>query len=175
MSANSGEVTVRMLGRSDAEALVALRRRALDEHPLAFAASPEDDRGLSVELTRSSLDEGGDSAVFGAFDATGLVGMVGVVRMTKVKMRHNALVWGMYVAGEVRGRGVGADLLRAAVARCRAWPGLLQVHLAVSETAHEASRLYERFGFVEWGREPRALAWGGRHYDERHLVLALDR
>jgi len=30
------------------------------------------------------------------------------------------------------------------------------VHLAVSEVATDARNLYERLGFQEWGREPRA-------------------
>jgi RimJ/RimL family protein N-acetyltransferase len=47
------------------------------------------------------------------------------------------------------------------------------VHLAVSEVAGDARKLYESLGFQEWGREPRALYWDGRYADESHMVLDL--
>lgn len=60
-----------------------------------------------------------------------------------------------------------------AIQQSRSWAGVEQVHLAVSEVAQEARRLYERNGFQEWGREPRALCWEGRCADESHMVLDL--
>ena len=166
------DVTVRALEPGDAEALVVLRREALASHPLAFASSPGDDRG-SVEFVRSTLADPASSAVYGAFLAGRLSGMAGVYRPEKVKMRHRAEGWGMSVAPAARGRGAGAALLGAVVEHARAWPGVVQVQLSVSEAAPEAARLYERAGFREWGREPRALCWDGRFVDERHLVLDL--
>ena len=167
------EITVRALEPDDVSALVALRREALASHPLAFASSLEDDRSTSIDHMRASLANVASSVVYGAFDAEALVGMVGAYRSDKVKMRHKAEVWGMYVAPAARGRGAGDALLRAVIEHCRAWPGVLQVQLSVTEAAVEAIRLYERAGFREWGREPRALQWDGRYVDERHLVLDL--
>ncbi len=94
------------------------------------------------------------------------------MRIDRVKMRHRAIVWGMFVTPAARGKGVGAALLRAAVDHARAWPGVLQVQLAVTEAAVHAQRMYVRAGFREWGVEPRALQWEGRHVDEHHMVLA---
>ena len=68
----------------------------------------------------------------------------------------------------------GEALLEAAIAQSRAWPGVLQVQLAVSVTAPAAQRLYERLGFRVWGCEPRSVGWQGRYPDERHMVLHLD-
>jgi RimJ/RimL family protein N-acetyltransferase len=167
-------MSVRLLTPDDAAAFVALRRDALTSHPLVFAASLEDDRGLSLELMRASLADVESSAIFGAFEAGALVGIVGAHRAEKLKMRHKVDVWGMYVAPGARGRGVGDALLRAVIDHCRSWPGVLQIHLSVTEAATAAARLYERAGFREWGREPRALLWDGRPVDERHLVLDLD-
>ena len=167
-------VEIRTLGPDDAAALAALRREALAAHPLAFAASPDDDRAVPADALREALAGRGDLAVFGAFVAAQLVGMVGVYRPDKAKMRHRGEVWGMYVAPAARGRGAGAALLAAAVERCRAWPGVVQVQLCVSDAAPEAKRLYERAGFRTWGYEPRALHWEGRFAGEHHLVLDLD-
>ena len=168
-------MTVRALEPADAEALVALRREALASSPLAFSSSPEDDhRGRSADGIRSSLADRADFAVYGAFLEGRLAGMAGVYRPEKAKLRHRAEVWGMYVSPEARGRGAGAALLHAVVERARSWPGVVQVHLGVTEAAVEAARLYERAGFREWGREPRALHVDGRYLDESHLVLDLD-
>ncbi len=165
-------LTLRALVPDDVAALVALRREALTTAPLAFCASVEDDRGLSVEGVRASL-AGPGYAVFGAFEGDALVGMAGVIRQERLKLRHRAAVWGLYVTPRARGRGLGAALLAAAVERARAWPGVAQVQLSVTEAAPEARRLYERAGFRVWGTEPDALEWEGRRYAEHHLLLDL--
>lgn len=93
--------------------------------------------------------------------------------MEKLKARHRALLWGMYVTPAARGRGVGAAILRAAIDCARSWAGIVQVHLSVTEASKEASRLYTSAGFREWGVEPRALHWDGRFIAEHHMVLEL--
>lgn len=170
-SAMEPALRVRTLEPDDATSLIALRREALVSAPLAFAASPEDDVGLSLDFVRSSLGTGDNSAVFGAFLGERIVGMAGVAREGKRKFRHKAIVWGMFVTPDARRSGAGTALLAAAIERARSWPGVVQVHLSVSETAEDARRLYARAGFREWGNEPRALEWDGRFADERHLVL----
>ncbi len=170
----SAESNIRRLRPEDATALVALRRDALDNDPLAFGASTTDDRGLSLEFVRSVLADEDEQAVFGHFDGSNLTGMVGVLRAAAVKRRHRADIWGMYVAPHARTKGVGRMLLDAAIEHARAWPTVEQLHLSVTDSAVAARRLYETAGFQLWGREPRALQWAGRFVDEFHLVLELD-
>jgi RimJ/RimL family protein N-acetyltransferase len=167
------DLKVRALQPDDAPALVAIRREALSSAPLAFGSSLDDDRALSPESMRSSLADISNFAVLGAFDGEALVGMAGIIRLEKVKCRHRAVIWGMFVAPTARRRGIGSALLGAAVDRARSWPGVVQVQLSVFETAEDAGRLYRRAGFREWGTEPRALEWEGRFVAEHHLVLDL--
>lgn len=63
-----------------------------------------------------------------------------------------ALLDEFFVVPEVRGRGVGVDLLRAMMA---ALPeaGIRRVRLEVDERHPEAAGLYERLGFSRDGRE----------------------
>lgn len=165
-------VTIRPLGPDDVPALIVLRREALETAPLAFGSSPDDDaRGGSETYMRASLADGEAAAVIGAFDGDRLVGMVGVIREPQVKARHRAYIWGMYVTGAHRRAGVGAALIAGAVERARGWDGVVQVGLSATEAAEGAARLYERAGFREWGREPRALCWEGVFVGERHFVL----
>jgi ribosomal protein S18 acetylase RimI-like enzyme len=174
-------LAVRILAPDDATALIALRREALEAHPLAFGASPDDDRGLSLEFVRGVLAESarGESAVFGAFDdgaggaGGALLGMAGVVRARESKRRHRAHIWGMYVAPRARRRGAARALLEAAIGHARAWPGLTLLELSVTASSPEALRLYRAMGFRVWGREPQALSVGGVVVGESHLGMDL--
>ena len=155
-------------------AMQVLRREALASDPLAFGATVEDDVALDTAFATRSLSDPSSAAIFAAFVSGTAVGMVGLARMPREKVKHRALVWGMFVQPGHRGRGVGAALLDAALDHARSWSGVRQVHLSVTASAPGARRLYERAGFVVWGREPRALGWNGTFVDEYHLVLALD-
>jgi RimJ/RimL family protein N-acetyltransferase len=163
------------LDQRDAEAWAVLRREVLEVHPLAFGASVPEDPQTLVASARTRLAASDESEVFGAFKDNSLAGIVGVFRDKEKKQRHKALIWGMYVCAANRRGGVGETLLRRAIRESLSWQGVEQIHLAVSEVATEARRLYEKLGFQEWGREPRALCWLGRYADEAQMVLDLRR
>jgi GNAT superfamily N-acetyltransferase len=165
--------TVRRLAPDDAPALASLRRQALESEPLAFGASVEDDRLLATDFARAMLADPREHAILGLFLGADLAGMIGVLRDVHRKRRHVATIWGLYVAPEGRGKGRGRALLDAAIRQARDWPGVEQVHLAVTDAATGARRLYESAGFRAWGREPRALHWRGQYVDDHHLVLDL--
>ncbi len=164
---------------ADLPALQAIRLRALTEHPLAFSSSPEQDRVQDAARMEPSLNGRNESIVLGAFarsagNADALVGTAGLVREDSTKLRHSTLIWGMYVSPEVRRQGVGRALVTAAIDRARAWPGVVNVLLAVSARAPEARALYESLGFRAWGAQPRAIFHGGAFHDEVHMVLDID-
>jgi ribosomal protein S18 acetylase RimI-like enzyme len=54
---------------------------------------------------------------------------------------------GVRVAGRWRGRGMGAAMIRWAVAQCRA-RGCATVQLTTDKRRHDAHRFYERLGFI---------------------------
>lgn len=164
---------VRRLSPDDAETWASLRREALEAHPLAFSMSVPDEPAELAGSFRSRLEANRESAVFGAFLDEALVGIVGIARITGKKERHKSMIWGMYVNSGSRRGGAGEMLLRSAIEQARSWPGVDQVHLSVTSIGADARRLYERNGFVEWGREPRALCWEGEYVDEIHMVLDL--
>jgi GNAT superfamily N-acetyltransferase len=132
---------------------------------------PSDQQTLiDIALKRMKAPE---SAIFGAFADTRLIGIVGVRRLEREKERHKASIWGMYVAASSRRHGAAGMLLREAIGRARSWLGLEQVQLAVTDAAPDARRIYERHGFRVWGVEPRALCWDGRAVDETYMILDL--
>jgi ribosomal protein S18 acetylase RimI-like enzyme len=167
-------VEIRRLTEADAGAYRRVRLRALREHPDIFGRAYEEAQGAAemAEELRTEHD-GTRSFVLGAFDRD-LVGIVAVSRERGMKREHKALLWGMYVAPDARGRGVGRALVEAAIERARAWPGLVQVMLEVAAHNDGARRLYASLGFEVFGREPRALRLPDRDVDEDHMVLHLD-
>ncbi|MDA1265330.1 MAG: GNAT family N-acetyltransferase [Planctomycetota bacterium] len=165
---------IRRLTPDDAAAWFALRREMLLDTPESFLASPSDDSASSVEVVRERLSQGADSAIVGAFEGAHLVGAIGVMREPREKTSHRIWIWGVYVQPQARGGGIAGRMLVAAIEHARSLPAALQLCLSVSADAPAALRVYERAGFRQWGREPRALLVDGRIHDELHLSLPLD-
>jgi ribosomal protein S18 acetylase RimI-like enzyme len=172
---------VRALTPDDAAALQALRLAALRESPDAFGSTYEEEADTPLATIAERLRDGEadrSSFILGALDADGgdrLVGLAACFRQRARKERHRATVGGMYVAPEVRGRGIGAQLLDAVVVRARArWPELEQLTLTVVPTSAAARALYLSRGFRSFGVAPRALKEGDHRYaDLEHLWLPL--
>ena len=68
---------------------------------------------------------------------------------------------------------MGRAVVCAAIDLARSWDGVDYVDLGVSENAPDARNLYERLGFVAWGREPESLQIDDRRFDEIYMCLRL--
>ena len=108
----------------------------------------------------------------GAFANGALVGVIGCVQNRKVKSCHKATVWGMYVAPEARGHGVGA-LLERGVEEARSWPNVDQLSLSVVERGIAARSLYLSVGFRPFGREVDAFRQDGHSDTVEYMTLDL--
>ncbi|MBX3378871.1 MAG: GNAT family N-acetyltransferase, partial [Phycisphaeraceae bacterium] len=80
-------------------------------------------------------------------------------------------IWGVYVTPGARGRGLGKAVVARAIEEAKTWEGLARLHLAVSENAPVAKKMYESLGFVQWGYEPDAIRIDGRSFGEHHLEM----
>ena len=161
---------VRRLTEEDSVEYLALRREALEREPYAFGSSPGDDRFGSVEAVRGMLRDP-LHLVIGAFTPV-LAGAVGVRREQRAKLRHKAVLWGMYVRADSRRKGFGRRLVEEAIRVARE-DGVVQLHLTATERATHARALYESLGFVVWGVEPTGLRVEGQDLAEHHMVLRL--
>ncbi len=81
----------------------------------------------------------------------------------------------MYVAPEVRGQGIGKQLMQALLTRCTTISGVEQIHLGVVTTNVAARHLYETLGFRTYGVESHALKDGERYLDEAFMSLFLPK
>lgn len=134
-----------------------------------MAPSFEGERDRLLEAFADTLAR---TAVFAAGDGGALLGMAGFVRL-EGKENHKGLLWGMYVRETARGSGAADALVAAVIGHAREQVEVLLLAVGVhNEAAH---RLYSRHGFVEYGREPRALKAGDVYYDEILMRLELRR
>jgi RimJ/RimL family protein N-acetyltransferase len=115
----------------------------------------------------------GDEAVYGAFADGMLVGMAGLAREKRMKNRHKATVFGMYVAPERTGHGIGGVLLAHVIGEARGQPELQQLVLTVTDGNAAAAALYDKAGFRSFGIEPRAICVDGSYYGKNHMILFL--
>ncbi|WP_409558487.1 N-acetyltransferase family protein [Achromobacter sp.] len=161
------------MSASDAAPLRQLRLDALVETPESFGSSYEEEHTLTLADIQEWIVPANDGAMFGVFTADALAGMVGVGRQRKLKMRHKAHVWSMYVAPAHRGRGFARLLMHAAIAHAQTMRGVRQVQLSVTANNTAAVTLYASLGFTVYGHEPEALFVNGQLYDEALMALPL--
>jgi ribosomal protein S18 acetylase RimI-like enzyme len=170
-------MVIRILTAEDAAAYQALRLRGLRESPASFGSTYENEAGTPLQeiAGRLARGAGGDDVTFGAFDDDGgaLVGLASLGRGTSLKTRHRAVVWGMYVAPEARGRGVGHALMDALIAHARTLGGVERLTLGVESGNAPARALYQSLGFVTYGVEPQAYKLDGQYWDSEMMTLDL--
>lgn len=164
---------IRRLAPDDASVFQALRLVALKEFPSAFGSSYEEEKDFSATEIESRLALKPDCGRFGAFEAEILVGLVALGRESKHKRAHKALIWGMYVQPDARGKGVARALLLEALSLARSVSEVKQVNLSVNADNIGAICLYESVGFKAFGCEPGAMLINGELHDEIHMYLRL--
>jgi len=173
--ANELGVQIRPLTEVDALAWRELRLRMLREHPDVFGSAYEEQVSWPLERFAARLGDGtaADSVLLGALVDGRLVGSAALGREDGAKVRHKAGIYSVYVAPEVRGRGVGRALLEHVIDRARQVGDIEQLQLAVTTHNAAARGLYAALGFETYGVERHALKVGDTYFDEELMVLWL--
>jgi GNAT superfamily N-acetyltransferase len=164
---------IRMLTREDAESFRRLRLAALKECPSAFTADYAANLQRPLTHFAAQIQSLPDNFIVGAFHDGTLAGMAGFYRSEGPKLRHKGNIWGMYVAPDLRGSGVGRKLLQEIIAKARTFADIVQLHLSVVADNAKARTLYLSSGFEIVGCEPRAVKVDGKFLDEDRLILRL--
>ena len=149
---------IRRLGSADAAVFREIRLRALAEAPYAFGSSLADEGANGPDFWQGRVDEsaaarkGAIFAAFGERDQTAAMAGGFFPQLGD----EEAVLWGMWVAPEVRRGGLGRELVEAVSDWARS-SGARRLRLCVSETerSRPAAALYGALGFSEVGeREP---------------------
>ncbi len=165
-------MNIRVLDELDARLYQELRLSALRISPEVFGSTYEREVKFSLETVIQRMKPTRDKFVLGAFDDNGsLVGIVTFMRESGLKTAHKGNVFGMYVAPEMRGHGVGKSLMLELIRKARDCDGLEQINLTVVSKNEFAKKLYKSVGFEVYGVERNALKYNGQYFDEDLMVL----
>jgi ribosomal protein S18 acetylase RimI-like enzyme len=145
----------------------------LKESPSAFGSIYEEECDRNAQQVATFIAGSDERIFFGWFADEKLSGVCGVGREQGMKERHIAFIRSVYVAPAERNKGVGRQLLLAAMVRASGWPGIEQVTLAVTASNDSAVNLYKSCGFVEVSSMPRALKLASEYFDEITMLHRL--
>lgn len=162
------DFTVRQLVPGEGAAYRKLRRAALENAPLAFSSSPEDEAHLSDADFEARISLSEPDAVFGVFGGGELVGVATFIAEKRRKTRHKSAMFGVYVDPDWRGTGAARALVRQVIDH--ATERALALHAHVIADNVPALRLYLGLGFTSYGVEPRTLLVDGVFHDEQLLI-----
>ena len=140
------------LSCKDVDAYLAFRAQGLIEEQMFFRVSKADDDNLGREFWQKRL---GIDRVFGVYYEDRLVGIGGLMRLVGKKPCHKGLIWGMYIAPDVRNGSASNLLMGALLDAARGYVTHLQLTLMADNI--RAQKYYERFGFKHYGIEPQSV------------------
>jgi ribosomal protein S18 acetylase RimI-like enzyme len=141
---------VRRIRAGDWEVFRDIRLEALRSDPAAFGSTAEREEGYPEQHWKERAVDGASGienvTLLGEAPDGRLLGMAGV--FTENDQYH---VWGMWVAPDFRGRGLGRKLLDEILSWARSADHSRPIYLAVNPDQSAAVRLYKSRGFQHTG------------------------
>ena len=163
------EVTVRQANVADAAALRQLRLEALQNRPVAFASDYHEEVQYPLSRTEERLKDQTANATFIAIANSTLVGMMGIGQSQHRNVKHNAMIWGVYVQPAWRGKNISGQMIEACIEWARE-RSVKFVKLGVNATNTSALNSYIRAGFKVYGVESQVIFYDGEYHDELLMV-----
>jgi RimJ/RimL family protein N-acetyltransferase len=159
---------VTRLGPDDAALVRELRLELLAAYPANFSADPDFERTLTLDQWRERLASPlRQWFVCRVGDAVAGLCAFSRVGHTK-KEAHRGDIGSMYVRAAFHGSGAADALMKAMLDAADDAVELISLHVNAENA--RAIAFYERYGFRECGRMPRAINVDGRYYDELEMV-----
>jgi ribosomal protein S18 acetylase RimI-like enzyme len=162
-------VIVRQANAEDASALRTLRLEALQDRPIAFASDYEEESQYPLSRTEERLKDQTLNATFVAVAGSDLAGMMGIGQSHHRNVKHNAMIWGVYVRPAWRGKNISGQMIEACIDWARG-RSVKFVKLGVNATNTSALNSYIRAGFKVYGVESQVIFYEGAYHDELLMV-----
>ena len=166
--------TLRSAAPSDAAAMVEFLRISNEETYFMLRYPEEIMLTEAEEMTiLKNWEEKPNKLLLLALIGGEIAGNCGIAPVAEhLKTKHRGSV-GISVKQKYWGIGIGSLLLREILSFAKK-NGIEQVELGVYSDNLRAQKLYERFGFTEWGRLPNAYKLkDGSYRDEINMMLHL--
>ena len=108
------------------------------------------DTGIAIKTWERLLNNAGSYFLVAEREGTPVGFINFMVRQTILHRSPSALIDELVVAEEYRGKGVGKQLVQAAIEKCRQL-GCCEIEVSTEKTNVEAREFYEKCGFEERG------------------------
>ena len=138
-----------------------LRLEALKSDPIAFGSSYEEEIAISKEEWKKRIT----NALF-ALSNDKPIGMIVYIVDIKLKTRHVANIFGVYVKKEHRGQGTGKKLIDSTISLIKKDKAIVKIKITVNPEQKAAVKLYKKCGFDLVGRHKKELKVDDKFYDE---------
>lgn len=166
-------VKIRELLPKDWEKYKAIRLEALEADPIAFAETYENSVTHEDSFWQNRLESLSSIWLF-AEVGSHIVGMIGAFIKDNKESPGTAILVGVYVNKDYRGKGIGKQLLAHLLQEIRTKGFIHKVKLWVAETQSSARKLYEGEGFAYIGKKAEPIEYNGRRYDELIMEKQLE-
>lgn len=138
-----------------------LRLAALKSDPIAFGSSYEEEIIISEEEWKKRIK----NTLFALLNDKP-IGMIVYIFDSKLKTKHVANIFGVYVKKEYRGQGIGKKLIESAISLIKKNKNIVKIKLNVNPEQKATVKLYEKYGFKTVGMLKNELYINGKFYDE---------
>ena len=148
------EIRYRQLGPHDLAEYHRVRINCLEQYPDNFGTTVQEELHATVlKLDRSITHPDDHNFTMGAFNTDNvLIGICGFLAETRIKTEHRGEVVQMFVDAAYNGQGIGMALLQQVIDKAFSSQQIEQIILSAVFENRNAVKLYERAGFVEYGR-----------------------
>jgi RimJ/RimL family protein N-acetyltransferase len=165
-------ISFRQLTSADSLDYRRVRLECLQTFPDNFGSACEEESKIpQLKFEKYLLENNSDNFMFGAFDGEDLIGICGFSREDRNKTKHRGEIVQMYVNPNFAGQRIGFDLLRKTVEKALENSEIEQIVLSLVADNQAANKLYEKVGFVEYGRLQNYFKQGERYWNQRFMVL----
>ncbi|MDI2113324.1 GNAT family N-acetyltransferase [Commensalibacter nepenthis] len=94
--------------------------------------------------------------IIGSYENNNLIGIGGLTRFAGSKLQHRALLWGMYVRSEYRGKNVANTIMSLLIGHATD-SKIERVILTVVSSNLRAISFYKKWKFISYGFDPYAV------------------
>jgi ribosomal protein S18 acetylase RimI-like enzyme len=163
------EITIGRLPEDEWNKYREIRLECLKNDSIAFGSSYEEEKDHEESVWRSRIKD----ALFALDEKGNPVGVMAFLFNSRVKTKHRADIYSVYIRPEYRGKKIGIKLFEEALRLIKLNKDVVKINLTVNPLQKPAVKLYEHYGFKNVGKLSKELLIDGVFYDEVLMELIL--
>lgn len=108
--------------------------------------------------------------IIGSYCDGHIVGIGGITRFVGSKLEHKALLWGMYVRSQYRGKNIANTIISSLIEHSTD-VGIESIVLTVMSSNLPAINFYKKWHFIPYAIDPYAVKLGDGDYLDEILMV----